>query len=133
MRFSKRRTNRALVIGFYHSPDIARSVLRSSGATVSAGLQRCTPRILARCASEEHGIRVGRGALSAALIGLLLGIVALLPPHVLQHPGAIANWRSSLPPALWLVDLRGGCSFRWLDMRVERGLPGEVQALDGPQ
>src|SRR5678815_2387016 len=120
MRFLNRRTNRALVIGFYHSPDIARSVLtklRRDGFRRSAAVHSTDT---GEVRAEEHGVRVGRGAWSAALIGLLLGIAVLLPPHVLGHPGAIGELALQLAACTLAGGLAGWLLFRWLDMRVDR-------------
>jgi hypothetical protein len=120
MRFSKRRTDPALVIGFYESPEIAESVLtklRRDGFRRSAALHSTDT---GEVRAEEHGIRAGRGALGAALIGLLLGIVALLPPHVLGRPGAIPELALQLFACALAGGLAGWVLFRRLDMRVDR-------------
>ncbi len=120
MIFSRRRTDRALVIGFYESPESARSVLRKltrDGFRRSAALH--SPET-GKVWAEEHGIRAGRGALGAAVIGLLLGVVALLPPHVLDGPRAIPELALQLAACALAAGLAGWLLFRWLDMRVDR-------------
>jgi len=69
---------------------------------------------------DEHGIAAGRGALGSALIGLLLGIFALLPPHLMEHPGAIRGLAMPLAACALVGGLAGWWLFRSLDARVDR-------------
>ncbi|MDR3403226.1 MAG: hypothetical protein P4L99_12085, partial [Chthoniobacter sp.] len=65
-----------------------------------------------------HGIPARLGSLGSALIGLLLGFVALLP-HVREHPGAILGLALSLVACALVGALAGWLVFRLLDARVD--------------
>ena len=117
MKSSASRPDRALVIGLYQSPDatrIALTKLRRDGFRRSAAVH-CAATGEVRV--DEHGIGAGRGALGSALIALLLGIVALLPPHTMEHPGAIAGLALSLRLAQSPARLAGWLVFRSFDAR----------------
>src|SRR4029434_280812 len=96
MRLSKSRTDHALVIGFYQSPETAGTTLeklRREGFRKSAAMH-CTASGEVRV--DGHGSSAARWILGSALIGLLLGIVAWRPPHGLEPPGGILGLALSL-------------------------------------
>jgi hypothetical protein len=129
MKSSTRRTDCALVIGFYQSPQItgtALTKLRRDGFRRSAAMH-CAATGEVRV--DEHGIGAGRGAWGAALIGLLLGIAVLLPPHPTEQPGAIPGLALQLA-ACWLVRSRGGgCFGRWTRVSMGRIWRGSSDGL----
>ena len=119
MKFLTSRTERALVIGFYQSPETTGTALakvRREGFWRSAAVY-CAATGEVRV--DEHGIRAGYGALGAALIGLLLGIFTLLPPHVMEHPIAIPGLVLQLAACALAGALAGWLVFRSLDARVD--------------
>ena len=68
---------------------------------------------------DEHGIGAGRRAWGSALIGLLLGIAVLLPPHPTEQPGAIPGLALQLAACALAGTLAGWSLFRALDPRVD--------------
>ncbi len=119
MKFSKNEAERALVTGFYQSPEItgtALTKLRRNGFRRSAAVH-CAATGEVRV--DEHGIRPGRGAFGTALIGLLIGFLALLPPQVMEHPGAIPELALKLAACTLAGALAGWWLFRSLDARVD--------------
>ena len=118
MKFSKNGSGRALVIGFYQSPEItgtALTKLRLAGFRRSAAVHCATT---GEVRVDESSIGEGRGALGSAFIGLLIGIVALLPPHVMEHPGAIPGLGLQLAACALASGLAGWWLFRSWDLRV---------------
>jgi uncharacterized membrane protein len=119
MKYSTDRTEHALVIGFYQSPGITGAALmkiRRDGFRRSAAVH-CAGTGEVRV--DEHGIRAGYGALGAAVIGLLLGILVLLPPPVMEHPIAIPGLALQLAACALAGALAGWLVFRSLDARVD--------------
>lgn len=119
MKSSTSGTDRALVIGLYQSPDTTETALtklQRDGFRRSAAVHCATT---GEVRVDEHGIGAGRGALGSALIGLLLGIVALLPPQLMEHPGAIPGLALQLAACAVAGGLAGWLVFRSLDARVD--------------
>ncbi|MDR3405863.1 MAG: hypothetical protein P4L99_25480, partial [Chthoniobacter sp.] len=107
------------MIGFYQSPETTGAVLtnlRRDGFRRSAAVHCATT---GEVRVDVHGIPAGRGALGSALIGLLLGIVALMPPHVMEHPRAIPGLALELAACALTGALVGWGLFRSLDARVD--------------
>src|SRR5688500_16400552 len=120
MRISAKRPDRALVIGLYQSPETtgtALTKLRHEGFRKAAAVHSAAN---GEVRIDEHGISEGRGVLASALIGLLFGILLLVPPKVLEHPEAILGLALSLGACAVAGGLAGWWLFRSWDTRVDR-------------
>ncbi len=102
------------MVGFFQSSEAGALVLknlRRDGFRRSAAVH-CAGTGEVRV--EEHGISAVRGALASAVIGLLIGVLALLP---LRAPGSI--FVIALAGCALAGALAGWIYFRWLDARVD--------------
>ena len=119
MNFTRNRTDRALVIGFFQTRETGVAAwknLKRDGFRRSAALH-CSATGEVR--ADEHGISARHGALASAVIGLLLGLLALLPARMMMPSPPTAIFALQLAGCALGAALAGWLIFRRLDARVD--------------
>ncbi|MEO6740640.1 MAG: hypothetical protein ABIP20_10325, partial [Chthoniobacteraceae bacterium] len=89
MKFTNRREDRAMVVGFFESAETGGTALgnlRRDGFRRSAAVHSSATGELR---VDQHGISTRRGAAASALIGLLIGILVLQMRGDLVRHGAL--------------------------------------------